>query len=325
MSIWKPAARLTEEELARRTAPGTKSEGARIARLPGGERLTYWEFGDPAGAPIVALHGMGVSGLMYSGHNHFFRERGLRCIAPNIIGGLADPAPSSRMVDFAANIPALADHLGIDRFKLVAVSYGTLVALALTATAPRRVEHVGLFGALLPGRWMAGRPELTKGARRNEAVLWSTASKRPWLLYPMTALFGLYPTAVKLRSFVDSQLSPEERAMLRPGQPFHASAARLFEECGQRGYGFMALGAEVGWGRDPGFTIEDVAASGVPLFLSTGTQDNAHLPAMAQYLREHVSGSILELVPGLGRFGCMGPFLEEGMARFLALGPAPVL
>jgi pimeloyl-ACP methyl ester carboxylesterase len=263
---------------------------------------------------------MGVSGLMYSAHEPFFRERGLRCIAPNIVGALADPAPSSKLVDFASTVLALADHLGIGRFQLVGVSFGTLVALALTATAPKRVERAGLFGPMLPGSWLAAHPELAKGARRNDAAMWSTAQKRPWLLYPMTALFGLFPTAVKIRSFVDAQLSPEERAMLRPGHPFHAFAARLFEECGQRGYGYMALGVEVGWGRDPGFTPEALAASGVPLFLSTGTQDNVHLPAMAKYLHEHVPGSRLELVPGQGRFGCMGSLLEQGLTRFLTSG-----
>src|SRR5215207_6336889 len=113
MGLWKPAARMTEEELARRTAPGAKSAGARVARLPGGGRLTYWEFGDPAGAPILALHGMGVSGLTFADHEPFFRERGLRCIAPNVVGGLAEPSPSSRLVDFAAALLALADHLGL--------------------------------------------------------------------------------------------------------------------------------------------------------------------------------------------------------------------
>ena len=92
MGLWKPAARMTEAELARRTAPGARSAGARVARLPGGGRLTYWEFGDPAGAPIIALHGMGVSGLTFADHEPFFRERGLRCIAPNVVGGLAEPS-----------------------------------------------------------------------------------------------------------------------------------------------------------------------------------------------------------------------------------------
>ena len=203
------------------------------------------------------------------------------------------------------------------------VSYGTLVAQALIATAPKRVERAGLFGPLLPGGWLDGRPELMKGVRRNDAALWSTARKRPWLLYPMMALFGLSPMALKSAASWMTRLSPEERAMFEPGHPFHASMARLFEEGGQRGYGYMALGIEVGWGRDPGFTLEQVAASGVPLFLFTGALDNVHTPAMAEYLHEHVPGSRLELVPGRGRFACVGPFLEEGLARMLEARTGP--
>ncbi|WP_158501647.1 alpha/beta fold hydrolase [Vitiosangium sp. GDMCC 1.1324] len=280
--------------------------------------MTYWEFGDPGGVPLIALHGMGASGLMFSAHDGFFRARGLRCIAPNLIGGLADPPPSSRLVDLAATVIRLADHLRIEKFQLIAISYGTLVALGVMALAPNRVERAGLFGPLLPGSWMAGHPEVAKGARPNDAALWSTARRFPALLYPMTALFGLYPTATKIRSFVDAHLSAEERAMLQPGHPFHTYFATLLEECGQRGYWYMALGSELAWGREPGFSLEQVDEGGVPLFLETGDHDNVHLPAMAEYLHHHVRHSSVNLVAGQGRFGGMGLMLEAGINRFLA-------
>ncbi|WNG47648.1 alpha/beta hydrolase [Archangium minus] len=316
--IWKSPPPLSDAELVRRTAPGSRSAGARIARLQEGAPLTYWEFGDPSGAPLIALHGMGASGLMYSAHDEFFRARGLRCLAPNLLGGLADPPPSSRLVDLAASVIRLADHLRIEKFLLIAISYGTLVALGVTALAPNRIERAGLFGPLLPGRWMTEHPEVTKGARPNDAALWSTAQRFPALLYPMTALFGLSSTAAKIRSFVDANLSAEERAMLQPGHPFHTYFATLLEECGQRGYWYMAFGAELAWGREPGFTLEQVDEGGVPLFLETGAQDNAHLPAMAEYLHRRVRHSSLNIVAGQGRFGGMGPLLEAGIDRFLA-------
>lgn len=309
---------LTEAELLRHTAPGGRSAGARIARLQDGTLLTYWEFGDPNGAPLLALHGLGVSGLVFLAHDAFFRARGLRCIAPNLLGGLAAPSPTSRLADLAAAVVRLAEHLRIEKFLLMGSSYGTLVALGVAALAPNRVERAGLFGPLLPGRWLVEHPELAKGARPNDAALWSTARRFPALLYPMTALFGLNPTAAKIRSFVDAHLSAEERAMLQPGHPFHAYFAKLLEECGQRGYGYMALGAEMGWGREPGFTLEQLDEGGVPLFLETGAQDNAHLPAMAEYLHRRVRNASVNIVAGQGRFGGMGPLLEAGIERFLS-------
>ncbi|HZH79569.1 MAG TPA: alpha/beta hydrolase [Archangium sp.] len=316
--IWRRPPPLTEAELVQRTAPGARSAGARIVRLQDGSLLTYWEFGDPDGVPLIALHGMGASGLLFSAQDAFFRARGVRCIAPNLVGGLADPPPASRLVDLAATVVRLADHLRIEKFRLIATSYGTLMALGVAALAPHRVERAGLFGPMLPGSWLAEHPELTKGARPNDAALWSTARRAPALLYPMTALFGLSPTAAKIRGFVDARLPEAERAMLQPGQPFHAHFATLLEECGQRGYWYMALGAEIGWGREPGFTLEQVEAGGVPLFLETGAEDNVHLPAMAEYLHRRVRNSSLNLVAGQGRFGGMGSLLEAGLARFLA-------
>ncbi|MFY0567724.1 alpha/beta fold hydrolase [Archangium lansingense] len=316
--IWRRPPPLTEAELVQRTAPGARSAGARIAKLQNGELLTYWEFGDPEGVPLIALHGMGASGRMYSAHDEFFRARGVRCIAPNLVGGLADPPPTSRLSDFAASVVRLADHLRLEKFLVIGVSYGTLVAQAVAALAPNRVERAGLFGPMLPGRWIAEHPEVAKGARQNDAALWSTAQRFPALLYPMTALFGLSPTAAKIQSFVDERLPAEERAMLQPGHPFHEQFATLLEECGQRGYWLMAIGAEIGWGREPGFTLEQLDAGGVPLFLETGDQDNAHLPAMAEYLHRRVCNSSVNIVAGQGRFGGMGSLLEAGITRFLA-------
>jgi pimeloyl-ACP methyl ester carboxylesterase len=316
--IWRPPPPLSDAELVRRTAPGGRSAGARIARLQDGVHLTYWEFGDPNGVPLIALHGMGASGRLFSAQDEFFRARGLRCIAPNLLGGLADPPPSSRLADLATSVIRLADHLRIEKFPLIAISYGTLVALGVVALAPKRVERAGLFGPMLPGRWMTGHPELVKGARANDAALWSTAQRSPALLYPMTALFGLSPTEAKIRGFVDEHLSAQERAMLQPGHPFHTYFATLLEECGQRGYWYMAFGAELAWGREPGFTLEQLDEGGVPLFLETGSQDNAHLPAMAEYLHRHVRHSTVNIVAGQGRFGGMGPLLEAGIDRFLA-------
>jgi pimeloyl-ACP methyl ester carboxylesterase len=316
--IWRRPPPLTDAELVQHTAPGGRSAGARIARLSDGTLLTYWEFGDPNGVPLIALHGMGVSGRMYAAHDGFFRARGLRCIAPNLIGGLADPPASSRLADLATTVVRLADHLHIDKFLLIGISYGTLVALGVAALAPKRVERAGLFGPMLPGAWLAGHPEVVKGARRNDAALWSTAQRFPALLYPMTALFGLSPTAAKIQSFVDERLSAEERAMLQPGHPFHEQFATLLEECGQRGYWYMAFGSELGWGREPGFTLEQLDEGGVPLFLETGERDNAHLPAMVEHLHRRVRNSSMNIIAGQGRFGGMGPLLEAGLERFLA-------
>jgi pimeloyl-ACP methyl ester carboxylesterase len=320
MAIWRRPEPLTESEFAALTVPGMPSAGARLAKLERGGVLSYFEFGDPGGTPLIALHGLSVSGLAFASHDAFFRARKLRCIAPNLVGGLADPDPRSRLADFATAITELADRLGLETFQIVGVSYGTLTALALAAAVPRRVERAGLFGPVLPGPWTVGHPELTKGARGNEQRLWLTARWFPALLYPLTALYGRFPTRVRIRANVDDQLSDEEREMLAPGHPFHAQLATLLDECGQRGFWYLALGTEVGWGRDPGFTLEQVDGGGVPLFLSTGARDNVHLPSAAKHLNQRVRRSTLEIVPGQGRFGCMGPPLEAGLERYLESG-----
>ncbi len=319
--VWRPPPPLTEAELQRRTAPGGPSEGARFARLPSGELISWWEFGPPGALPLVALHGMGLSGRSFSGMEHLCRARNLRLVAPNLVGGLAHVPPSARLVDLSASVLRLMDFLGHERFDVLGTSFGTLPALGLAALAPRRVRRAGLFGPLLAGPWLAEAPELLRSVKREDRMVMTAAQRSPRLLHLMTALFGLYPTSVAIRSFMDAQLSDAERALFQPGHSFHASFSRDLEECGQRGFWYMAHGSLLAFGREPGFTLEQVDAGGVPLLLQTGARDNVHTPAMAEHLNRRLRHSTLHVVPGLGRFGCVGPFLEAGVARLLDLPP----
>ncbi len=317
--VWRKPSAPTEAELARRTSSGAHSAGMRWRRLRDGSRVVFHEFGAPEGRVVVALHGLGVTGRMYAAHDGLFRARGVRCIAPTLVGGWSEPAPQSTLADLARTAVGLVDELGIEKFDVIGSSFGTLPGLALCALVPARVTRAGLFGPMLPGPWLAANAKLLNGARPNDRLLWSMAARFPAGLYPMMALFGAAPRRAQVRSFIDDSLSDAERASLQPGHPFHDEVASLLEEGGQRGFWGMALGTEIAFGRPPGFTLEQVGQGGVPLHLEVGERDNAHLPAFAEYLHRHVRHSTVHRVPGVGRFNAMGPLLEAGLARYLSL------
>ena len=58
-----------------------------VESLPG-VAMTYWEFGDPNGKAVVALHCTPTSGRLFGLWNDAARDQGVRLIAPDRSGCL---------------------------------------------------------------------------------------------------------------------------------------------------------------------------------------------------------------------------------------------
>jgi pimeloyl-ACP methyl ester carboxylesterase len=110
------------------------------ARLPCGRMLGYAEYGDPAGRPVMFFHGWPSSRyqgkLLHAGAV----ARGLRVIAPDRPGiGLSDACGDRGFSQWPADVAALADRIGVDRFHVCGMSGGGPYALATAAEMPQRV------------------------------------------------------------------------------------------------------------------------------------------------------------------------------------------
>jgi pimeloyl-ACP methyl ester carboxylesterase len=113
-----------------------------ILNRPGAE-LHYWSFG--SGPALVFAHGLGGNALSWWQQVPPF-QRSWRCVtfshrgfAPSTVaGGLPDPA------DYASDLAALADQLGLDRFAIVAQSMGGWGAVEFALQAPQRVSALVL-------------------------------------------------------------------------------------------------------------------------------------------------------------------------------------
>ena len=60
------------------------------------------------------------------------------------LGKTAIPPGPYSMADYAADALGLLDHLGIERCRLVGVSFGGMVAQEIAVTAPERIERLAL-------------------------------------------------------------------------------------------------------------------------------------------------------------------------------------
>ena len=134
-------------------------------QLPSGRVLEVLEGGDPKGRPVFALHGTPGSRLLFRPHVEDAERHGIRLIGYNRPGyGGSTPVPGRRVVDAAADVAAIADHLGLDRFAVWGHSGGGDPALACAAALPDRVVAAASLAGTAPYPtdgldWSAGMGE----------------------------------------------------------------------------------------------------------------------------------------------------------------------
>jgi pimeloyl-ACP methyl ester carboxylesterase len=135
----------------------------RFVNVEDGRTLAFEQYGDPDGSPVFLLHG--TPGCRLSGrHPDESRvvEAGLRLITYDRPGyGQSPRHKGRRVVDCVADITAIADELGIDRFFVKGGSGGGPHALAAGARLPQRVTRVACDVGVAPYEaddidWLAG-------------------------------------------------------------------------------------------------------------------------------------------------------------------------
>jgi pimeloyl-ACP methyl ester carboxylesterase len=148
---------------------------ATVVELADGRSLAYAEHGDPDGRPVIAFHGTPGSRTQLAGAAQAAADAGVRLVLPDRPGyGHSSWAPHRRLADWAGDVAALADHLGVDRFAAVGVSGGGPHALACASLLGARVSGVGIVSGVGPvsaPALMATRPRAHRVLVRVR-VLW---------------------------------------------------------------------------------------------------------------------------------------------------------
>jgi pimeloyl-ACP methyl ester carboxylesterase len=120
----------------------------RTLRTAMSRTVGYYEFGDPRGTPVVALHGTPASGAGFIWADASARTRGIRLIAPDRPGiGLTDVAPNGDapiVASYATELFATADALDLEQFSILGYSGGGPYALAAAHAQPDRIAALAL-------------------------------------------------------------------------------------------------------------------------------------------------------------------------------------
>ena len=129
--------------------------------LSTGVRLHYVEQGDPAGHPVVMLHGYTDSSFSFSRVLPLL-DRRYRAFALDLRGhgDSARPAAAYALGDFAADVVAFMDELGLEDIALVGHCMGSLVAQRVALVAPERVARLALVSSMTTARNLVGVSEL---------------------------------------------------------------------------------------------------------------------------------------------------------------------
>lgn len=114
------------------------------------------EYGNPDGKPAVVLHGgpgAGINPVMPRFHDPaayrlvLFDQRG--CGRSTPYAGLEE----NTTWDLVADIEAIRDHLGIERWQVFGGSWGSCLGLAYSETHPEKVSELILRGIFTLRRW----------------------------------------------------------------------------------------------------------------------------------------------------------------------------
>ena len=144
-----------QAETAEAEARPRSARPLRTTQIAGGRTVGYYEYGDPTGTPVIALHGTPGSGAGFSWADAAARQRSVRLLAPDRPGvGLSSPAELRPVIDYPDDLAAFADAVGIDQFALFGYSGGGPFACAAAYRLGDRLTRAGVIaGAGQIGVW----------------------------------------------------------------------------------------------------------------------------------------------------------------------------
>jgi pimeloyl-ACP methyl ester carboxylesterase len=282
---------------------------------PDGRILEVHAAGDPAGRAVVAHHGTPGSGVIYSRDADLAADRGLRLISYDRPGyGGSDRHHGRSIADAAADVAAILDALGVDRFATWGASGGGPHALACAALLGDRCVAAHSVAGIAPYGgdgldYFAGMAQ--DNVAEFGAALQGEAAMAAFLVEPVTSLREIRGEDVV--PALGDLLPPADAALAGGGLiDWLADSIRHGLAAGAQGWLDDDLAFVAGWGFEPGGSSAHVA-------IWHGEQDLMVPVGHGRWLGEHVRGAELHLCPDDGHLSLgetQMPLIYDAMARY---------
>lgn len=253
---------------------------------PGGRALRVFEDADPGGVPVLLHHGTPGSRLLPRLWVADAHERGIRLIGYDRPGyGGSDRHAGRSVADAAADVEAIADALGLERFLTRGSSGGGPHALACAALLGDRVVAAATLASAAPHgveglNWMAGMGD--DNVREFTAAVAGRETLAPLLEEFAAQILAAGPDDIV--EALRSVLSPPDQAVVT-GELAEEVVAELHAGIGERRDGW--LDDDLAFTRPWGFELESIS---VPVLLWQGRQDLMVPPAHGEWLAGRVGG-----------------------------------
>lgn len=138
-------------------------------------RFAWREGGDPAGYPVVMIHGWPESSYCWEAVAGYL-DTGLRVIAPDL-RGLGDSERTEGLAPYhkaelALDVIAMLDALGVDDFYLVGHDWGGIVAQEIALAVPDRVHKLVIMNIAIINNLRGNQEVIEKVRSGSGSAYW---------------------------------------------------------------------------------------------------------------------------------------------------------
>jgi pimeloyl-ACP methyl ester carboxylesterase len=289
-----------------------KTLSSQSFQLPDGRILAYAEFGVPGGKPLFYFHGAAGSRLEPAMLDAGDLEKaGIRLIACDRPGmGGSDFQPGRGYSHWPADIVALADSLGLDKFGVFGVSGGGGYVPACARLIPERLSAA----VIASGAGRMDSPEARASLPFMNRLMWGLAARSVTLTELLLNLTkpNVQADVAKIRTQMMRSMPPQEaRVFEKPGrlEAFISSGAESMRQ-GVHGIAWDTHLCAAPWD----FRLEEIC---FPVRLLHGEADQNVTIAVARKVAAAIPGCQATFYPGEGHFSTVINHIDE---VFRALG-----
>ena len=272
------------------------AEPLRFVTAPDGREVAFAVWGDPAGFPVLRLHGTPGCRLGRWPDVEVYGSLGVCIVTHDRAGyGRSTRLRGRRVVDDVDDVRLIADELGFERFGVVGVSGGGPHALACAARLPDRVIRatcaVGLAPYGPPGldhdAWFAGMDPAN--VREFGFALEGEEALVPFL-EGMQARYEAQVAAEDSNFLEDYDVSESDRAQMARPEITQMLRETILEHAVNGVHGWVDdMLAQTGpWG----FDVSEIA---VPVLVRYGASDVLVPPGHGAWLAAHVPGCFAKI------------------------------